>query len=107
MSELVAVPAAVVTVILPLVAVAGTLAVIDVSSTTLKLAAVTPLNFTASAPVNCVPVTVIVSPATPLVGLNELMAGAVITVKLVALVAVPKELVTVIGPVLATTGTRA
>src|SRR5205085_5750372 len=78
-------PAVVVTLILPVVASAGTMAVIEVADTTVKLVAAVPLNLTAVAPVKFVPVIVTVAPILPLSGVNELMVGSLITVKLAAL----------------------
>jgi hypothetical protein len=65
--ELVAVPLEVVTLICPVVAPEGTLVVIDEAETTVKLA-LTPLNFTAVAPVKFVPLMVTLVPMGPLVG---------------------------------------
>ena len=68
--ELVAVPAAVVTAIEPVLAPPGTVAVIDVSEITENVA-VAPLNVTVFAPVKCVPVIDTVVPTGPLVGVND------------------------------------
>jgi hypothetical protein len=97
---LVAVPPGVVTAIGPVVARAGTVAVILVSETTMKVARV-PLNLTAEAPVKPVPMMVTDVPAVPLVGLNDVMVGSGdgVTVKFVALATVVPCLVTEIGPV--------
>src|SRR5439155_13323170 len=106
---LVAVPPGVLTWIGPLVAPLGTVAVIWVLVFTVKLAAV-PLKRTAVAPVKLVPVMVTEVPTGPLVGLKELMlggAGGVVTVKLLALVAVPPGVLTWIGPLVAPLGTVA
>jgi hypothetical protein len=72
---LVAVPPGVVTVIVPVVAPVGTVAVIFVSELTMK-AAVTPLNLTEVAPVKFVPLIVTVDPTGPDIGENEVMVGA-------------------------------
>src|SRR5438309_11819713 len=72
---LVAVPPGVVMLIVPVAAPAGTVAVIWVSLFTAK-AAVVPLNFTAVAPLTLLPVIVTLVPTGPLVGANELSAGA-------------------------------
>lgn len=69
--------------------------------------AVVPLNFTAVAPVNAVPVTTTLAPIAPLVGEKLVMAGAGTTVKLLALVAVPPAVVTLMVPVVAPAGTIA
>ena len=76
---LVAVPPGVVTLIVPVVAPAGTVAVIWVSLFTAK-AAVVPLNFTAVAPLRLLPVMVTLVPTGPLVGANELRVGAGVVV---------------------------
>ena len=62
------------------------------------VAAVPPM-VTAVALVKLVPVIVTTAPAPPLLGVNEVMVGAGMKVKFVALVAVPPGVVTVIGPV--------
>src|SRR5439155_23354990 len=78
----------------------GTVAVIAVAEFTVKLALV-PLNRTAVAPVKLVPLIVTLVPTGPLVGVKLVMVGGVITVKLLALLAVPPAVVTLIGPVVA------
>src|SRR3989442_1705909 len=101
---LVAVPAEVVTRIGPVVAPLGTLAVIWVFEFTVKVAVV-PLKVTAVAPVKLVPLIVTVVPTGPLVGVKELIVGGdVVTVKLLALVAVPAEVVTLMSPEVAPLG---
>lgn len=102
--ELVSVPPGVVTLMVPVVAVAGTVAVIWVLESTVK-PAVVPLNFTEVAPVKPVPVIVTLIPVAPLVGVKPRMSG--LTVKLPVLVAVPAEVVTLIFPVVAPAGTVA
>ena len=62
---LVPVPAGVVTATGPVVAPAGTVAVIWVSEVTVNVAAVVPLNFTAVAPVKPLPVMVTEAPGRP------------------------------------------
>src|SRR6266478_4628008 len=107
LAVLVAVPPGVVTEIVPLLAPAGTVAVIWVAELTVKLALV-PLNATVVAPVRVVPVIVTEVPAEPLVGLNPVTVGAGrVTVKLAVLVAVPPGVVTEIVPLLAPAGTVA
>jgi len=100
LAALVAMPPGVVTVIFPVVAPAGTVAVMVVAFTTLKVVAAMPLNCTAEALVRFVPVRVMLAPtpAPALAGLNELSVGGMMMVKGVALVAVPPGVVTVIGP---------
>jgi hypothetical protein len=102
----VAVPFGVVTLTLPVVALAGTLVEMCVESVTEKVAAV-PLNFTLVAPVKPVPVMVTPVPDEPLVGVKLEIVGAagVVTVKLLAEVAVPFGVVTLILPVEAPLGT--
>ena len=110
MRELVAVPPGVVTLIEPLRAPAGTVAVIDVPEATVNVALV-PANVTFVVPVKFVPVIVTFVPTGPLVGVNDEMVGAggvtVVTVKAFALVAVPPGVVTLIGPLVAPLGTVA
>ena len=104
---LVAVPPEVVTLIGPVVAPLGTVAEIEVAEFTVKLALV-PLNRTAVAPVKFVPLIVTVVPTGPLVGVKLVIVGALaVTVKLLALVAVPPGVVTLSGPVVAPLGTVA
>ena len=66
-----------------------------------------PLKVTAVAPVRFVPVMVTLVPIGPLVGLKLVMVGEPMTVKLVALGAVPPGAVTAIAPVVAPAGTVA
>jgi hypothetical protein len=67
-----------------------------------------PLNATTVAPVKFVPVIVTLVPVGPLVGVKLVIVGALaLTVKLVALVAVPPGVVTLSGPVVAPAGTVA
>ena len=72
----------------------------------MKLAAL-PLKRTALAPVKFVPVIVTPVPTGPFVGVKLAIAGAGMTVKLVALVAVPPGVITLTGPVVAPAGTVA
>ncbi len=103
----VAEPAPVETVIFPVVAPVGTVVVIWVALATVKVAAV-PLNLTEVAPVKPAPVMVTPRPICPVVGLKDAMVGAEgVTVKLLAEVAVPPVVVTVILPVVAAAGTAA
>ena len=76
------------------------------SEVTVKLAAL-PLNVTAVAPVKFVPLIVTLAPTGLLVGETLVIVGAGMTVKLVALVAVPPGVVTRTGPVVAPVGTVA
>ena len=69
--------------------------------------ALTPLNVTAVAPVKLVPLIVTLVPTGPLAGVTLAIAGAGMTVKLVALVAVPPGVATRTGPVVAPVGTVA
>ena len=77
---LVAVPLAVVTVILPVLASVGTTAVMALVLTTLYDAALTPLNLTAVAPVKFVPLIVIGIPTPALMGVKLKITGFVFTV---------------------------
>jgi hypothetical protein len=70
-----------------------------------KLVALVPLNFTAVAPVKFVPLIVTTVPAAPLVGVKLVIAG--VAVKLLVLVPVPSEVVTLTGPDVAEAGTVA
>ena len=101
---LVAVPAALTTLILPVVAPFGTVAVIRVAELTVNWAC-TPLKVTAVIPVKLVPLMVTEVPGGPEAGVNEVIVGATVTVKSVALVPVPAEVVTVMRPVVAPEGT--
>ena len=66
------------------------------------------MNLTAVAPVKFVPVIVTLVPAGPLVGVKLVIVGGLaVTVKLLALVAVPPGVVTLSGPVVAPAGTVA
>jgi hypothetical protein len=103
---LLAVPAEVVTLIDPLEAPAGTVAVIVVAEFTVKLALV-PLNRTALAPVKFVPLMLTLVPTGPLPGVKLEIVGGLMTVKLPVLLAVPPAVVTLIGPVAAPAGTVA
>lgn len=76
---LVAVPSGVVTEMVPLVALAGTVKVRLVLLTGAKVAAV-PFRATAVAPVRSVPVTVTVVPTGPLAGVKLVIVGAAATV---------------------------
>ena len=105
---LVPVPLAFVTVIGPVVAPDGTVAVIRVDDTTLNVADVPP-NRTAVVPVKSVPSIVTLVPTAPLVGENDVIVGepAAVTVKFATLLAVPPDVVTLILPVIAPVGTTA
>src|SRR5438093_627920 len=81
LAELVPVPPAVVTLILPVTAPSGTVAVIWVAELTTKLVAATPPNFTEVAPVKPVPWIVTEVPTGPLVGVKDVIVGAVVPVK--------------------------
>src|SRR3989442_3887072 len=59
---------------------------------------------TAVAPAKFVPVIVTLAPAGPLVGEKLVIVGGGMTVKLLALIAVPPDVVTLIGPVVAPLG---
>ena len=72
----------------------------------MKLALV-PLNATAVAPVKLVPLIVTLVPTAPLVGEKLVIAGPLVTVNALVLVAVPCGVVTLSGPVVAPAGTVA
>ena len=70
--------------------------------------ALAPLNATEVAPVKFVPLIVTLVPTGPLVGVTLVIVGGLaVTVKVLALVAVPAGVVTVSGPVVAPVGTVA
>jgi hypothetical protein len=106
-----------VTLILPVVAPVGTVAVICVAESTWNVVAVVVLNFTEvvvkvaplTVPLKFVPMIFTDVPTGPEAGVNPLIvgAGAVTTVKLVALVFCPAAVYTWIGPVVAPVGTTA
>src|SRR5207302_9053098 len=85
---LMAVPPAVVTLSVPEVAPAGTVARMVVSEVTVKVALV-PLNATALAPVKLVPLMVTLVPTGPLLGEKLVIVGGLTTVNEPTLVAVP------------------
>jgi hypothetical protein len=70
-------------------------------------AALTPLNLTAVVPVKFVPLIVTLAPTDPLVGVKLVIVGALTTVKLLELLAVPPGVVTLSGPDVAPAGTVA
>jgi len=100
---LVAVPPGAVTRSGPVDATAGTVAWMAVSDVTVNVAALAPLNVTADAAVKFRPLIVTTVPTGPLAGAKLVIVGA--TMKLVALVAVPPDVVAVIVPLVAPTGT--
>ena len=108
---LVAVPPGVVTVIFPVIALAGTTAVIDVGLETANVIAAPVPNLTDFAPLKAFPVIVTFVPAGPDTGVKEVMAGAdvvvAVTVKLAVLVAIPSDVAITIFPVVALAGTTA
>ena len=91
----------------PVVAPAGTLSVIWVSETTVNDGWLVPLKRTAEAPEKPAPLMVTEVPTGPLVGVNPVIAGAGITVKLPLLVAVPPGVSIWMGPEVASEGTAA
>jgi len=103
LEALVPVPAGVVTEIGPEVAFVGTCVVIEAEETTVNDETLTPLNFTAVAPLKFKPVIVTEAPTAPLVGLKDVTLGATVNVPL--LVPVPDAVVTLILPVVAPDGT--
>ena len=103
--ELVAVPPAVVALIGPVVAPAGTVARIAVAEVSVKLA-LTELKVTEVAPVKFVPLMVTLVPTGPLAGAKPVIAGGGTTVNAL-LLAEPPGVVTLNGPVVAPAGTVA
>src|SRR5919108_3896161 len=103
-AALVAVPPEVVTVIWPSVALAGTVSRSWVRERTLK-PALTPCTLTALTPPKPVPSTTTGLPGAAAPGAKPVIVGT--AVKLVALVAVPPAVVTVIRPLVAAEGTWA
>ncbi|MDQ7052316.1 MAG: hypothetical protein Q9P14_05295 [candidate division KSB1 bacterium] len=82
------------------------------SASTMNVAAATPLNSTAVAPVKLLPTIETSVPSGPLVGVKLVIAGAgggvgCVTVNESALVAVPLGVVTAMGPLVAPAGTLA
>ena len=73
----------------------------------MNVVAAVPLNLTAVAPVRFVPVITTLVPTGPLVGLKLVIVGEPMTVKELALVAVPPGVVTATVPVVAPAGTVA
>ncbi len=104
---LVITPPGEVTLIGPLVAPAGTVALICVSETILKVEAIAPLKLTAVTLVKLEPKIETLLPAGPLVGLKPLIVVVGITLKFFALLATPLGATTVIGPEVAPAGTIA
>src|SRR3989441_9139816 len=100
---LVAVPPDVVTLIGPVVAPLGRVVAIEVDEFTVKLAA-TPLMVTDDTPVKFEAAIVRLVPTGALVGEKLVIVGGGMTVKLLALIAVPPDVVTLIGPVVAPLG---
>ena len=75
---------------------------------TVKVVALVPLKRTAVTPMKLVPLMVTLAPTGPLVGAKLAIVGALAdTGKLLALVAVPPDVVTLNGPVVAPAGTVA
>jgi len=101
---LVALPPLVVTLIFPVVAPVGTVAVTSMSDTAVKLADL-PLNVTFVACIRPVPLMVTNVPTGPLDGENEVIFG--VTRNVVLLVSVVEPVVTVTDPVSAADGTVA
>lgn len=99
-----ALPPAVVIVIFADLALVGTMAVTCLSLTTVKLAMAEP-NFTAFVCMRLTPVMVTFVATGPLVGVNELITGR--TWKFWLLTSLPVGVVSVIGPVVAPSGTVA
>ena len=105
---LVAEPLPFVTLIAPVVAEAGTVAVMRLGESIEKLA-LEPLKETDVVPLKFVPLITTLVPDGPLVGENDVIVGdpAGVTVKSLALVTVPVAVMTEMGPVVAPAGTTA
>ena len=103
LEALVAVPSSVVTEMEPVLAPAGTVAVIVPELFTVNVVALPP-NETAVAPLKFVPVIVTPDPIPPKVGAKELMAGVIVK-RVVVSKGPPLGVVTVMGPVVAPAGT--
>ena len=86
----------------PVAAPCGTTARISLSERTVKELEGTPLKSTFVAPLKNSPLTVTEVPTGPLAGVNEVMTGSLKNEKLLALVAVPAGVVTVILPLVVT-----
>lgn len=101
-----ALPAAVVTLTVPVSAPAGTVAVMVESEITANAAAVL-LKVTVAAPVNALPLMVTEDPTAADAGVTPVMlgAGCDVTVNEAGLPAVPPAVVTLMGPVVAPAGT--
>jgi hypothetical protein len=104
LATLVALPPGVVTLIVPVVDPAGTVAVIWLYETTLKPDAV-PWKVTCVAPLKALPAIEIKLPTEPLAGAKPVILG--FTLNSVALVALPVGVITLIAPVVASDGTMA
>src|SRR5439155_14953116 len=104
---LVAAPPDVFTLSRPVVAPLFPYASLFRSDVTVKVVALVPLKLTAVTPVKFVPLMVTFAPTGPLAGEKLVMVGGGMTVKLVVLVPVPADVVTLSGPVVAPAGTVA
>jgi len=102
--ELIPVPPRVVTLIGPVLAPAGTVALMEVALATENVVADVALNRTAVAPVRLTPVIVTEVPAPPAAGRKLATVGAGTKVKTQELIPVPLGAVTLIVPVLAPEG---
>jgi len=102
---LAAVPPVVVTEIFPVVAAAGTLALISVSLTEITVLVAAAPKATLFACLSPVPTMSMRSPGAPLVGENDAIVG--VTSKEIVLVALPRAVFTTSGPVGAPLGTTA
>ena len=107
MFALVLVPALVVTVMGPVVALEGTAAWICVGAEAFVVVGSTaPLNLTVTGPMKFLPLTVTGVPRAPELGEKSVITGRLpITVNSSVFVPAPKELMTVSGPVVALFGT--
>src|SRR5919108_882426 len=94
-----------VTEILPVVAPAGTVALIDVADRIVNVVTAVPLNVTSVTEFRFVPLIVTSAPVGALAGVKAVIVGALITMKSVALIPVPSVVITLILPVTAVAGT--
>ena len=109
-TPLLATPPAAVTTTLPVVAPVGTVAVMLEAPQLVIVVALVPLNFTLPFPCDgpkLDPAITIDDPTAPVLGVNDVMLGAAVTVKVTPLLATPPAAVTTTLPVVAPVGTVA
>ena len=109
-TPLLATPPAAVTTTLPVVAPVGTVAVMLEAPQLVIVVALVPLNFTLPFPCDgpkLDPAITIDDPTAPVLGANDVMLGAAVTVNVTPLLATPPAAVTTTFPVAAPVGTVA